>query len=130
MTKSMTLLTGAVLLSLATPAFAADTTSASSETKVERDANGNYDRKTTSESTDATGTTNENETDVKVKRDGNGNYKKSVVNKSSADPQGLLNKTTAKSTTTEEKNADGTASYHYKKQINGKTVEDNETKTN
>src|ERR1700729_2499978 len=106
MTKSILLLTAAVA-AFAAPAFAADTASTTSDTKVESDANGNYQKTSTSESTDAAGTTTEDSTKVKVKHNSDGSYKKSVVNESSNDPKGLFNKTTAKSTTTEEKNADG-----------------------
>jgi len=129
MTKSILFMTAIAMVALAAPVFAA-TESATSQTKVERDSNGNYDRKTTTENTDAAGTTTENSTEVKVKQDSNGNYKKTVESDSSTDPKGLWNKTTAKSTTTEERNADGSTSYHHKKKINGTTVEDEKTQTN
>ena len=92
--------------------YFADTESASSQTKVERDSNGDYERNTTAESTDAAGTTTEDNTKVKVKQDSKGNYKKTVESDSSTDPKGLMNKTTTKTTDTVEKNADGSTKYH------------------
>ena len=130
MTKSISFFAAIAIVALAAPVFADDTPSASSETKVQSDGNGNYNKKTTTEQTDSAGTTTENTTKVKVKHDRNGNVKKTVDSESSIDPKGLMNKTTTKSSTTEEQNADGSTTYHHKKKINGKTVEDEKTETN
>jgi hypothetical protein len=129
MKKSVSLLAVAMLVGATAPVFAADAPSTSSNIKVESDAN-NYDKKTTTQSTDASGTTTENKNELKIKRDDNGNYKKTVTNQNSTNPGGWFNKSTAKTTSTEEKNADGSANTEYKKQINGKTVEDDKTQTN
>ena len=129
MIKTKSLLTALALTAFVAPAFADDTVSATSKTKVEMDSDGNYDRKTTSEQTDVLGTTTESKVKVKVKHDRHGNVTKSVDSKNVVDPKGLLNKTTTKSSTSEEHNVDGSTEYHNKKKINGKTVVDENIET-
>lgn len=130
MTKTTSLLTALGILALAVPAFADDTPSTTSETKVESDDNGNYDKTTTTENTNAAGTTSKHKTKTKVKHSSNGSVKKTTDSENSTDPKGMMNKTTSSSNTTEEQNADGSTSYHHKKKVNGDTVEDDKTETN
>lgn len=130
MTKLLTLFTAIALAATAAPAFAADDTATTkSETKVESDSDGNYSRDTTVENEDEAGTTTKGHTKVKVKHDRHGNVKKTVQNKSSTDPEGLMNKTTAKDDTTVEENTDGSTSYKHKRKVNGKAVEDEQTES-
>lgn len=87
------LLAAATSLSLgATATYAETTASEKVETKMERDADGNYVKKTTTESKDAAGTKTIGNSEIKVKADADGSYKKTVESKSSSDPDGLMNK--------------------------------------
>lgn len=127
MNKLHVLLASAAALTLAAPAFAADKETYKSETKVEKDTDGDYKAKTETTKTDAAGTTTSVEKKVDIDVDKHGNVDKTVKTEETVDPKGLMNKTTTKTTDTEKTKADGTTETSHKKKVNGKTVEDTTT---
>ena len=116
----------------ATPAAANENVKAESQSKttVEKDADGHYSRKQTSssESTDAQGTTTQSEINVKVDTDADGNAQRKVTTESSTDPKGLMNKTKSK-TIDNVKYRNGKVEKTHKKVVNGKTVEETQEET-
>ena len=129
MRKSVYALAALSAVLLASPAFAATTTTdQKSDTSYQQKDDGSYTAKEKTESTDAAGTTVEHTATKKVDVDSNGNKTTSVDIKNSTDPKGLMNKTS-----TEVKNKavekDGESKYTHKKIVNGKTVEDKTDET-
>lgn len=113
-------------ITIAAPAFAADDKATyQSETKVERDSNGNYEKKTSEELKDDHGKTTA-ESKVETDVDADGSAEKTVKTTTTDDPKGLFNKT---KTTTEDSvkhDKDGKVKTKHKKKVNGKTVEEHE----
>ncbi len=116
----------AVTLVISSPAFSADKETYKSSTMVEKDTDGNYEKKVSEKATDAAGTTTAKEVKAKVDVDNNGDKESTVTTKSSTDPKGLMNKTTVK-TEDKVKMKDGKTEAEHKKTVNGKTVEDTES---
>lgn len=127
MKKTYALLTMASALAIAHPSFANDKETVKSETKVEQDASGNYERKSSTERTDANSTTTQQDSKVKVDVDNDGSVKKTVESETSVDPKGLMNKSSVKTTDTVEQK-DGETTVKHKKKVDGKTVEETEEK--
>lgn len=119
------LFTTLAALSLAAPAFAADETY-KSETKVERNNDGSGKANVTVEKSDAAGSKTYNR-ETSVDMDDDGDAEKTVETKSTTDPKGLFNKDTVKTKDT-VKREDGHLKTEHTKTVNGKTVEDSETK--
>lgn len=126
MNKTFALLASVAAIALAAPAFSADET-IKSETKIERDNDGSY-TKTTSQKhdTDAGATSAKTKVDVDVNKDGT--VEKTTTTKEVNDPDGLMNKDTVKTKEKVKTHKDGTTSVEHKKTVNGKTVEETETK--
>jgi hypothetical protein len=125
--KKSILLASVAAFALTAPAFAAEKETYKSETKIEKDAKGNYDAKNTVSKTDAAGTTTTSEKKVDVDVDSNGNVEKVVKTKETTDPKGLMNKTSTTTTSTET-HKDGQVETSHKKVVDGKTVEDTSKK--
>jgi hypothetical protein len=116
-------------LLMAGPALADTSQDTKTESSVQTKDNGGYVEKNSTTSTDAAGTTHEQDKTKKVTVDSNGNKTSKVDIQTSTDPKGLFNKTTTETKdTTTEKN--GGVSYDHAKTVNGKTVEeDSQTKS-
>ena len=125
MRTPQTLFAIAAALMLTAPVFAADV-SASTKSEYKQDDNGGYESKKTTEKEDASGTVTKDQAAVKVEKDDDGSYKKTVEHKTTTDPEGLMNKTTTKTTDTVTKDQDKNE-YTHKKVVNGDTVEDEKT---
>ncbi len=110
---------------LSTPAFAVDTETSESSTKVQQDSNGNYSNKTSSQSTDAAGTTYTKDQKKTVDVDSSGNKDINSTTVETKDPKGLMNKTTVKKMHHSKTNSDGTVDTSNKTVVDGKTVESN-----
>lgn len=96
--KTLFVLAAATSITLATaPAYAE---SLKTETKVERDADGDYTKKSITKGTDASGTATSDESEVKVDVDSDGSYKKTYESKSIKDPKGAMNKSVIKASET------------------------------
>jgi len=122
--KNLTiLLTSVAALAIAAPAFAADKEVVKSETKVEKDSEGNLKAKSETSKTDAAGTTTTSEKKVDVSVDSKGNTDKTVKTEEVTDPKGLMNKTVTKTKDTVKTSADGAVETGHKKVVNGTTVE-------
>ena len=125
--KTTYILPAAIIgLALANPVFADDVKSeVQTKTTVEKDADGNYQRKTTrsAESTDSAGTTTKSETKIEAESDSDGDVSRTVTTETSNDPKGLMNKTKTK-TTDSVKYEDGKVESKHQKKVNGKTVEE------
>jgi len=119
-------LAAAAVFALNTGAFAADETY-QSNTKIEKDASGNYTEKNVTTRTDAAGTTRTYEKEADVRVNANGDTDKSTTTQEVTDPKGLLNKQTIRTSTT-EKIKDGVVNSSQTVTVNGKTVE-SETRT-
>jgi|GEM_PF-6260920 len=109
------------------PAIANEEVSSESTSKVtvEKEADGSYKEKRaiSSESTDASGTTNKTETKVTAETDSSGNVEKSVKTKIVADPKGPLNK--SKTVIADSvKHKDGKTKIKHSKKVDGTTVEE------
>ncbi len=92
-----------------------------STTTVEKDNDGNYQRKDVTTKTDVAGNTESLEKKVDVGVDNNGNYKKTVKTKSVSDPKGLLNKHVVEITDS-HKIKDGKVESTHEKKVDGKNV--------
>lgn len=123
MNKTSMLLVTVAAFALSAPAFAADTTSYESNTKIEKDADGDYSAKSKTENTDSAGTTSTSEKKVDVDVDSKGNVDKTVKSEETTDPKGLMNKKTVKTKDTAKTKADGTVETKHKKTVNGHTTE-------
>jgi hypothetical protein len=117
----------ALALTLSAPAFSAESTS-DTETKVEKNDNGDYKAETTSKSEDSAGTATESEKKVEVDTGSNGDMEKTVTTEHSTDPKGLFNKKKTSTKDVIKRKGDKTVVKH-KKKINGDTVEDSESTT-
>ena len=122
------LLASVAILALNAPAFAAEKETYKSETKMEKDAKGNYSQKDSATKTDAAGTTTNAEKNVSVDVDSKGNTEKTVKIEESTDPKGLMNKTDVKTKDTVKTKADGSVETTHIKKVDGKTVEDTKSK--
>lgn len=131
MKTSIIVIAAAAGVTFALPALAEDkaVTEVESKTKVEQDASGNYNKKVTTsqKSTDSAGTTTKADTTVKIDVDADGDSERVVEQTKSTDPKGLFNKTT-EATTDKVERKDGKFSTKHKKKVNGKVVENTETK--
>lgn len=128
MKKSLMLCATAVGVMFIAPVFAEEAISleTQSKTKIEKDADGNYQRKRTSsaKSVDANGTLSSSETKVNVEADAQGNEEKSVTTEEVIDPKGLMNK--SKTVTKDSvKYKNGKTVAKHQKKVNGRTVEEN-----
>ena len=124
MTKLATLLATTAVIALAAPSFAADMkTAVKSETTIERDDDGSYEKNTSAEKVNAAGTKTTDETEVDMDVEGHGDATKTTTTKETRDPKGLFNKDTVKTETT-EKLKDGKLTVEHQKKINGTTVID------
>lgn len=121
------LCTAAILsFAVAAPALAADV-EYKSETTMSKDADGDMKSKTETTSTDAAGTDRKDVKKVTVDVDKDGDSKKTVETDSKVDPKGLFNTEEVETKDTVETD-DGVTTTKHKKEVNGKTVEDTETK--
>jgi hypothetical protein len=116
------LLTTVAVLSLGGAAFAADKTTYESKTKVESDSKGNYNEENKTQKTNAAGSTTHKEK-VEVDVHANGDVDNTVKTEKTTDPKGLMNKTSTKTTDTQDVKHDGVTKSTHKKVVNGKTVE-------
>ena len=89
--------------------------------KVQQDSQGNYAEKDITTKTDADGTTVSFEKNADVSVDSNGDTDKSTTTKKVTDPNGLMNKTTVKTSNT-EKTEDGMVKTSQDVTVDGKTV--------
>src|SRR4051812_30731144 len=105
MTMKSILLASTAVVALSAAAFAADETY-QSNTRIEKDANGNYNEKNTVTKTEADGTTNSSAKNVSIKEDSEGNTDKTSTTERVTDPKGLGNKHVVTTRDT-EKNDDG-----------------------
>lgn len=128
MNKTVLLLASAAIVSLGAPSFAAEKESYKSETKMEKDAKGNYEAKTTIQHTDTDGTTTNTEKMVDVDANSDGTTEKTVKTEKVVDPKGLMNKSKVKTEDTTKTNADGILEKSHKKVVDGKTVEESVVK--
>jgi hypothetical protein len=126
--KTAMLLASVAAIALGAPAFAAEKETFKSETKVEKDAKGNYEAKSSATKTDTAGTTTAVEKKVDVDVDKDGSKETTVKTTESTDPKGLGNKTKTVTKDTEEVKADGTVEAEHKKTVDGKTVEHEKSK--
>lgn len=115
----------ATLILTAPAAFAADV-SASTKTEYKQDEDGGYESKKTVEKKDTEGTKTKQQMAVSVEQDDDGNYKKTVEHQTTVDPEGLMNKSTTKTTETTTAD-DGKTEYKHKKVVDGETVEEEST---
>ena len=116
------LLASTAVFALSATAFAVEKETYQSNTKIEKDYDGNYSEKDTVTKTDAEGTTNSSEKKLSVAVDSNGNTDKSTTTKTITDPKGLGNKHVVTTTDT-EKTKDGQVTTTHAKTVNGKNVE-------
>lgn len=119
--KSVLLASAAVFL-FGVTAYAADKETYQTETKIEKDSDGNYTKKEKTTDTTADGTTTTNEKKATVSVDANGNTDKSTTTKQVTDPKGLMNKTTVTTSNT-EKVKDGVVKTSEEVKVDGKTTE-------
>ena len=106
--RTLFVLAAATSISLAPfTVSAADPVSIRTETKTERDANGNYIKSVTVENKDSKGNKTSDTNEVKIKVDANGNYEKTIESKATNDPKGLFNKSTIESSKTIKNDKDG-----------------------
>jgi len=99
--KTLLVLAAATSISLSPLAsYAADTVTEKTNSSTERDSDGNYVEKTSTESKDSAGTTTSTESKVKVDEKSDGSYKKTIETENKTDPKGLLNKSVTKSSET------------------------------
>jgi hypothetical protein len=125
MYKKLSLLAAAAGIAFAGPALAEDKTTYTSETKVEKSASGDYEKKTKVERKDPSGMESlETKTNIDV--DADGDVEKTVETKQVNDPKGLMNKQTVK-TEDKEIHQDGKVTTKHTKKVNGKVVEDTES---
>lgn len=124
--KKTLLLAALFSFAIAAPAFAADPVEFKSETKVEKDKDGDSKVTTESKATDAAGTTTTSEKEVKVDAKDNGDFKKTTETKDKKDPKGLFNssKTTTKETVEQK---DGIVTTETEKKVDGEKVIDTKT---
>lgn len=122
MTKTFALLATVAAFAVAGPALAAEGT-VKSDTSVNYDAKGNYEKETSAERTNANGTKVTTDAKVNVEADDDGNIEKKIETKTTTDPKGLFNKETEKTVDT-IKNVDGKTTYETKKTVNGEVVVD------
>lgn len=106
MRNVIALLAATALASIATGAYADEASASKSD--LEQKDNGGYESTSSSESTDANGTTVTTDDKTDVDMDANGNIKKKVVdNEKTIDPKGLWNKKTEKDKTVYEEKKNG-----------------------
>ena len=116
------LATTTAMLALASTAQAADKSTVKSETTMEQNKNGGYDKTSTSERTNASGRV-ASESEVKLEVDRDGESEKTTTIKHTDDPKGLMNKHTDK-TVVREKNEQGKTTLERTRKVDGKTVID------
>lgn len=85
-----------------------------------------YSSKRTLKATDENGTEYKNQVTTDTDVDKNGDESTTVKTESTTDPEGLGNKTTVKTKRTKKRKGDMVEST-YKKDVNGKTVEEEKT---
>jgi len=90
--------------------------------KVTKDSDGNYAEKDITTKTDANGTFISFEKNADVTVDANGDVDKSTTTKKVTDPKGLMNKSTVKTSNTEN-TKDGAVTTSQDVTVDGKTVE-------
>jgi hypothetical protein len=126
MNKMLAMLVALAAVAWGTPTLAETVSSETkSKTTVKQEADGDYHRKqtTSTEATDASGTTTSLETKVKVEADEDGNAEKKVTTETVIDPKGLMNKSKTVTTDTVTQK-DGKLETTHKRKVDGKTVED------
>lgn len=109
---------------LALPVAVHAATTVDTESKMERDDNGGYSSTTEMTKTDEAGTTGTSKETVSVDKHDDGSMEKVHETKSTVDPKGLFNKSTEKTRIETTKDKDGNVVRHFKKELNGKTVEE------
>ena len=114
MNKTMTVLLATTAIALAAPAFAADSVY-TSETKVERNDDGSYEKTVAAEKKDASGRV-ASETKAELDVDSDGDSTKTTTTTDVKDPKGLLNKTVSE-TEQKVKVRDGHVSTEIKKSV-------------
>jgi len=106
--KTAALPLAALCLLAATPAGAVTGDGTfSSKIEVKTDASGDYDSKTSTESTDTAGTTTTSSSKEKIDVDANGNTTAEKTDKTTVDPKGLGNKSSAETTESSKAKANG-----------------------
>lgn len=115
----------ALLATTAAIAFANSASAAEVKTEahMERTENGGYEKSVSAEKTNAAGTKSTTETEVDYEVDDDGDRTRTTTTKQTHDPEGLWNKDTVKTKTT-EKMRDGKLTVETEKTINGETVKD------
>ncbi len=105
-------------------------TSVNSETKIEQDADGDYSKTTSSESTDANDTAHTSESKEKVDVDANGDTTTERKTETTTDPKGLDNKITTEDSekTTEKANGEMDSKVVSDRSENGGSHDRTETK--
>ena len=121
--KTLSTILAALAITVSLPALAAGKESYHSETKMERDKDGDYKSKRTVESTDSEGTNYSDEITSDTDVDSNGKHKTTIKSKSVKDPKGLGNKEKVTTKRTREEKDNGEVESTYEKKVNGDTVE-------
>jgi len=116
------LLASVAAFTLSATAYAADPETYQTNTKIDKDSNGNYAEKDVTTKTDSAGTTTTFEKKASVDVDAKGNTDKSTTTKKVTDPAGLHNKQTVTTSNT-EKVKDGVVKTSQEIKVDGKTVE-------
>ena len=122
MTIKSILLASIATFALGATAYAADKETYQTDTKIEKDSDGNYNKKEKTTKTDAAGTDTSFEKKSTVAIDSEGNTDKTTTTKAVTDPKGLMNKTTV-TTSNKEKVKDGLVKTDQEVKVDGKTVE-------
>ncbi len=115
------LLASTAMLALSAPAYATGTETYQTNTKIEKDVDGNFTEKSTTSKTEMDGTTNNYEKNVKISVDDKGNTEKTVTTEAISDPKGLGNKHVTTTLDSETKK-DGVVSSTHEATVNGKSV--------
>ena len=121
--KSLLLVTSALGLAFAAPAFAAEKATYETKTKVSQDKDGDYKKVVKEEAKDASGKAT---TETTTKIDGE-NGDKSVETEIVKDPKGLMNKTTKDIKMETEHKDNGKVVHSKKVTVDGKTTENTKT---
>ena len=122
MAMKSVLLASTVLFSFANPAFSADKEVYETNTKIEKNAKGDFKEKTKTTKTEMDGTFSSYEKQVDIDVDDKGNTTKTTTTETIIDPKGLGNKHITKTKDT-EKTVNGEVSTTHEATVNGKDVQ-------
>ncbi len=122
MKTHIVLLASVAAFAMVGSAFAAEKETYESKTKVTSDSKGNYNEDSKTEKTNAAGSSVRKEK-VEVDVHANGDVDNTVESEKTTDPKGLMNKTSTKTTDTQDVKHDGAVKNTHKKVVDGKTVE-------